>query len=444
MGLCKKTDAFVNMLWDDQERSSWNAKQIVSKGQQELGGLGGEEEYRNFAHDVTGRLYYSGEPEDIGGPEWAQRLHRMVDELEEWQNLKRTCAMNGLASGVAAEAVLSALGSWSQNDPDMRRAIRKAAREAQEEVDTCMSVLSGLGEALGVSIAGSAPGLDADPSDLQALRELWQKAKANPRLSKMLQMAGRALRVADMKPKTSISGAVGEYHGVERGSDVQRLLPGELALLRNTSRPVRLHALLRVVEKQALQYGMRGKEVRGKGELVILVDQSGSMSKGDRDPWAKAVTLAAVARAGQEKRVVHIVPFSGITHPEYHGLPREGDPAELLSVILREPSGGTSFDDAVLRAIELVAGGQARNADVILITDGSDVLDPEIEKQAQALTRKMGVSWYIIGVGEAAAVCPDRLGGIATSPILLVSNTRDFETVACAINTSSGVSPTCP
>lgn len=461
MGLARKTNPFINLLWDDHEKSSHNARSLMDRG----GSMVGENNIRGFARDLVARLYHPDEPESIEpSPAWAERLHKMATEIEEWTNLRRTCARNGFAAGMAAETLLSGLlpliqagfgssasglagtGSPESSEDadsqrDMRRKFRVSLREADKNVRKAQAVCSGISDALGYTLPGAGIGKEATLSELGELRDIWQRLRDNTHLQRILELAGRALRTADKKHKTSVAGAAGEYHGVERGDDVQRLLPGELAMLRNSNKLVRLNALLRISEKQTLQYGLMGKDVKVKGDMVVLVDQSSSMRDSDgRDDWAKAVAIACVSRARQEKRTAHVVTFNGDIIAEYTSEPgdKAGSLEDLLSPILQKPYGGTSFDRALLRACDKIEHGDARNADVVMITDGEDSICEDVQARVAKLIAR-GLSVFPIIVGDDAS--PEYLMPIATGPILEISNMRSFEDAACAINTDRG--PSC-
>ena len=73
-------------------------------------------------------------------------------------------------------------------------------------------------------------------------------------------------------------------------------------------------------------------------------------------------------------------------------------------------------------------------ADVVIITDGEDVVEEETISKATELTRTEGVSWFVVGVGPVASeVVPVSLGCIATS-IHAVARTDETDCVADLVN----------
>ena len=74
-----------------------------------------------------------------------------------------------------------------------------------------------------------------------------------------------------------------------------------------------------------------------------------------------------------------------------------------------------------------------KRADVVILTDGEDELEPGTVDIAQELTRAEGVSWFVVGVGHEAEQCARTLGPIATS-IIKVRDTGDAEVLVLVVN----------
>jgi len=97
-------------------------------------------------------------------------------------------------------------------------------------------------------------------------------------------------------------------------------------------------------------------------------------------------------------------------------------------------SGGTDFDAPVKRAIEVIRTSRTmKQADVVIITDGEDSLDPATSEAAVALTRAEGVSWFAVGVGPDAELGLQSLAPIATT-MVRIKSTDDPEPIIPVIN----------
>jgi len=276
---------------------------------------------------------------------------------------------------------------------------------------------------------------DAGPANLKAIREAHSHLGGSHRLKRICELAGRLERVAATKARSKVKPGVGEVHGIDLGASLSRLLPSELVALRHPR--LRLHTLSRVLQRKALVYGMKGREPQGRGPVVVLLDESGSMRSGGKDIWAKAVCLALLSTATKQKRDWHLVSFNGAIVRESAIPARNATLAQIRQALDHRCHGGTDFDTPVLRATELIQTSRSmKRADVVIITDGESYLDPASVEAATNLTKTEGVSWFCVGVGPDADTELGSLAPIATS-MVRVRDTDDPEPIVPVINLSS-------
>jgi len=213
--------------------------------------------------------------------------------------------------------------------------------------------------------------------------ELGKRLARNRKLGELARMVGRfKLDARAIRRKTLDRGAA-EAYDVERGADIGRLIPAELLALhhRGLARDFRR----RLLEGQVLQYRLRDPEQKGKGPMVVCVDVSSSM-EGEKELWAKAVSLTLADIARRRRRLVRAVLFSSGEHSlKVLDLNRERryqpDLAGLLELAEYFPGGGTDFERPLSAAIELIERKQLKRADIVIITDG------ESQVSAQWLAR---------------------------------------------------------
>ena len=100
--------------------------------------------------------------------------------------------------------------------------------------------------------------------------------------------------------------------------------------------------------------------------MILCIDTSGSMS-GDPEVVAKAVSLALVMRARQEKRKCYLIKFStGIDAQNV------GDGASLDAIIgflSSSFNGGTDADQALKAGIKVMEQNDYRKADLLVVSD---------------------------------------------------------------------------
>jgi uncharacterized protein with von Willebrand factor type A (vWA) domain len=425
-----------------------SARQLVEEGG------GKRSDFSQFAADVHGRLYLHNEPERTSNaPDWAARLHDAAGELSEWQQLRTRCQADGFAAGVATEVVLQALlpqlqaeqkkdqgGDQDQNKPgqgngngqELRAAIRRACRQATQAVDQAEAALDGLDESLGITRPGTGIGEVETLKDVDSVREVYKTLQNSSGLRNICEIAGRMIRSARLHKRTKVSNAVGAIKGLTLGGDVARVLPSELAGLRG-NRIQRLMTLSKVMEKRALQYLMRGEQTETRGPIVLLVDESSSMQVGGKETWSKALALAILSTAVKQNRVMYFVGFSCGIRRSMRIDPRAVDFNRVAGLLNYRSSGGTSFDAALTKALEVIDSEPTfKKADIILVTDGEDEVSTQIETDLLRRREEDGLQLYGIGVGSDAEIT-SSLGSVATS-LTRVNPWDDHDVVAPIIN----------
>jgi hypothetical protein len=462
MGLCYQTSRWLDRLWAEHLDVSEHARDLLKQGIDRQG-----PPFAGFPADIHGRLYLQNDPpqHDIA-PAWATRLHDLAAELAEWQRLRLMCARNGFAAGIAAEVMLDQLlphvpdrpevpaqrsapddaggatpnssgddqiaGQSPGDGPQLRAAIRRAARAARDAVQEAEAQLEGVGTPLGLSLPGTAVVPQAGPASLKAIRDAHSRLSSSRRLQRIVELAGRLERVALSKLRSRVKPGVGEVHGIGLGSDLARLLPSELVSLRHPR--LKLLLLARLQEGRALTYTMTGQEPQSRGPIVVLLDESSSMREYGKDIWSKAVCLALLATATRQRRSWDLVAFNGDIVREVAIAAGKATAADIQRALDHGCAGGTDFNAPVLRAIDIIrSSATMRQADVVVITDGEDSLTAQTVAAATALTRSEGVSWFVVGVGPGAEAGLQSLAPIATS-MVRVGDTADHDPIIPVIN----------
>jgi hypothetical protein len=459
MGLCFKTSTWTDRLWSEHLDMSAPARELVAAGIRKQGAS-----FAGFPADLHARLYLPSDPCQLDGPSWASLLHAQATELGEWRRLKSMCARNGFAAGVATEAMLAELlpfvpdspkvtpesdggsiaaasedssqasGQCSRvpSDGDVRAALRRATRQARDAVQQAESQLEGVATPLGFSKPGSSTGQIGNPANIKAIRDAHSRLQSSRRLQRIAELAGRLERIAAAKARSRIDPGVGEVHGIELGDHLSRLLPSELLAFRHPR--LRLALLSRLIEHRALTYGMTGREPQARGPIVVLLDESSSMRERGKDVWSKAVCLALLSAATNQRRAWHLVAFNGGLRREVE-VPAGQATAPLIEHALdHRCSGGTDFNLPIIRAAEVIRCSKTmKKADVVIITDGEASLSLDTVEAATVLTRTEGVSWFVVGVGPDAETYLRCLEPIATS-MVVVRDTGDAEPIVPVIN----------
>ena len=188
------------------------------------------------------------------------------------------------------------------------RAVGKAVVEASKEVSDLKDAATALG--LGPGQPGS--------NDPRAIAELYTRVRNDPALRRISELAGRFRRVAQSKQRQKVSHGLDDVVGIESGGDIGRLLPSELVRLAVPE--LELDTLRRIAERQTLCREHHAVEPVGKGPILIVTDESGSM-EGAKVHTAKALALALAWVARQQRRWCGLIAYSGKSGERLLALP---------------------------------------------------------------------------------------------------------------------------
>lgn len=401
------------------------------------------------------RLHGTPQELDPMRPEcqWAKALHDQLTELPNWQAMVSAAngdrVLAGLGTLTFSQRLLADLPEEMPEAPDLEqaeelrhqyhqagqdpstspdekaqqqaeiRAQGKAAVEAAAGYAEAISeALEGkLGQQVAVAIAdaaeeleqvkaaiaafsiGKTPGSLQSGGSMAAKVAIAQRLAANPKLRKVVALAGRMELRAKKQRRSRSRHANTELVGVTQGRDLTRLLPTEVARLATPESQVQFAQ--GYMEGSLQQYQLGGKERQGKGPLVIALDSSGSMS-GSKEVWAKAVALTMTKQALSQKRPVRILHFDSQVQrvDDFKPGKRQGD-SSLLESMDAFFNGGTSWQAALDCAGEAVGEpkGAFKRADVVLVTDGEDWLEDGWVADWQALVKARGITTYGVMLG---------------------------------------------
>ena len=258
----------------------------------------------------------------------------------------------------------SAAGSTS-GDGDLARemaalrAVGKAVAEAGKEVEELKETATALGVGKG----------ELGRSDPKAIAELFKRVRGNSNLKRICELAGRFRRVAQSKQRQKVAHGLDDVVGVEPGGDIGRLLPSELMKLLVPE--LELDTLRRIVEKQAMCREHHSVEPVGKGPIIVVADESGSM-EGQRAHTAKALALSLAWIARQQRRWTGLIAFSGDTGERLLALPpRRWNESALCDWLTEFIGGGSDLDVPLVELPRMYREIAAPRGitDIVMITD---------------------------------------------------------------------------
>jgi uncharacterized protein with von Willebrand factor type A (vWA) domain len=236
--------------------------------------------------------------------------------------------------------------------------------------------------------------------------ELGKHLAGNEKLKKLARMVGRMKEHALALRRKIFERTNEELFEVGLGAEVSRLLPHELVAMHHPL--LRKDFTRRFVENELLLYSLRGIEEKGRGPVVVCLDGSSSMM-GDKEIWAKALTLTLLEIARRQRRLFRAICFSSANTPlqMFDLNPRERYEVEMSKVMeLAEyfPGGGTDFETPLDAALECLQQSRFKRGDIVFITDGECQVRPDWAEQFRAAKEELGFSLFsiLIDVGSSS------------------------------------------
>lgn len=426
-----------------------------------------------FLRESFGSLY--GSPSRLAEPavgsEWIGEMLDRAEALPSWERLKGLSIGDPWACGLAVSKLVEGLGNGlrdalknlPESDPQTAQKnadhIKQLAGEDSEQAQTAQNradkasmkatlaagavaerateeLAAGVEAAIGAveSVvtamnslgAGQGAGL---PQVVSATPEEVRDALAkHPALQRVAKIAGRMRIAARKARKEKVRYVPEQIVDVTVGGELSRLLPSELMQLADPESELVLSRKL--MERQALEYELEGTENVGQGPVILAVDASGSMS-GPRYEWAMGIALALIEICMRGDRPFVFYSFDwGANQLHRFSKPKDVTLPAVLDMVLHSfTGGGTSIDQAIQRASQLVADEpEWKRADLILISDGDD---RGYGNTLLGLKENQGVDTYGIAVGSSfAEEEQEALAGYAEVTYLEVANgTADVDVV---------------
>lgn len=213
--------------------------------------------------------------------------------------------------------------------------------------------------------------------------ELVEKIRTHKELQKIADLVGRFKRIAMKKQKQKQKHTM-ERKNISMGHEVARLLPTELANYVIGHR--KMDFLRRFSESQTLVFDTKGKDRKGKGPIIICMDESSSMTS--LKAQSKAFCIALLAIAKSQKRDFALVPFAsnvGEVKIFYKG---QASMQDLLTFSNSFLGGGTNYEQPLRESLNILLQSEFNEADILFVTDGSSFLPTRFIEEFNVTKKK--------------------------------------------------------
>jgi len=345
------------------------------------------------------------------------RFFRQLMETEEYQALHAETRLDPLASELAAGHFAQgylALAEQTppETPPDAPGATPKSPQEKErDEMRRDMAALGAAAKALDSAtkdvddLRDAQRTLGGEGSDgasrlpAAELKARFDRIKHSRQLRRIMELAGRYRRLAQAKQRQKTRHGQDDVVGVELGADLGRLCPSELAALCDDD--LEADALRRYLERGLMQRDYRGIEPKGRGPIVVVVDESGSMS-GEPIAMAKAFALSMAWVARHQNRWICLVGFSGCCPVNVLAMPPgRWDQVAMIDWLEHFYSGGSDRDVPLIELPEAwpALGCPKGDTDIIQITDACCNVSASLARRFNDWKTATQAKYYSIVLG---------------------------------------------
>lgn len=287
------------------------------------------------------------------------------------------------ANGGKPERLLKLYNRLYRKLSQIEQLEKKAERESlfyQREIGHCINqaIESAVECAVTTNSIMTAWGTEGgDAKRISENRKLLEHVQNSRELMEIARMLGRYREIIANKRKNSFSYGLGEKYDLTNGNDITNCLSSELALLGSPATEILFFQ--KYQQKRLLQYRKRVPIVKGKGDMIVLVDESGSTQS--VAAWAKAFALAMLDIATKDKRKFALVHFASSDDVKVDLFePGHYRSEDMMAAAEHFFGGGTDFEAPLREAINLLESGY-ENADITIITDGECELPEEFQEE---------------------------------------------------------------
>jgi uncharacterized protein with von Willebrand factor type A (vWA) domain len=210
-----------------------------------------------------------------------------------------------------------------------------------------------------------------------ANKELLEHVKKSEELLRIARSLGKYREFIIDKRKNGFAYGRGEKYDLTLGNDINSCLSSELALLGTHETEM---LFMRKYEQKCLaQYRKRTEIIKGKGDMIVLVDESWSTR--EVQAWAKAFALAMLDIAAKDNRKFAMVHFASADNVKTDLFePGHYTSNDIIRAAEQFFGGGTDFEAPLTEAINLMEKGY-ENADITIITDGECRISDEFAEK---------------------------------------------------------------
>lgn len=319
----------------------------------------------------------------------AERAEQEADEEEDpntAQHLREVAQAYRQKAAQAEQQAETSLQQLMEHMTDIEDTTRRASRNALKRVQSEIEEVNDATNAFAGSGYGYEQGQQQQMLGVKEKIALANRIRDNRKLALIARLAGRLENTAMQKQRTKVKHPPDTIVGVELGNNLTQVLPTEMLLLADEW--TELLFFQRYLEHALMQWEMIGYEPQDRGPIIACTDTSESMldplsnsqdmMEISKEIWSKACILALRSIAAKQNRDFAVLYFSSYGElKEYHFPKGKSSMDYLIDCAEFFFNGGTSFNDWMVKSLEIAERTTYKNADLIVITDGDALISDE-------------------------------------------------------------------
>lgn len=239
---------------------------------------------------------------------------------------------------------------------------------------------SGIKEAVAASLSASlerAEGIknavmawgngDAEMSKNPLNTEILKRTAKSNKLRYIAKFLGRYAEMLNSKRLAGYTYGRGEKYDIEYGNSISKALTSEIALL--SCRDLVPLFMKKYLNKTLKQYRKREPEYKGKGDIIVCLDESTS-TFGENNAYGMAVAMVLYQICRVRNTNFALIHFSSDIKVDYFPKNEEVSAGKIFDCAETFLGGGTDFEKPLKKVIDLTANGNLDKPDIVFITDG--------------------------------------------------------------------------
>lgn len=307
-------------------------------------------------------------------------LEKMESEPKERrESLGRqalTAANRALSKQEQAEMFANLIdNSTKQNASEIKSMVSYSVSKALDKAEKTKNILLSWGNDAGT--------MQKTPLN----KELLRRTAASHKLRYIAGFLGRYKEKLNSKRLAGYTYGRGEKYDLEYGNNISKALTSELSTLAS---PELLPLFIKKYQSKSLkQYRRREPEYKGKGDIIVCLDESSS-TFGKNNAYGMAIAMVLYEICKINHTNFALIHFAKHTKTEVFLKDEAVPPERLLDCAETFLSGGTNFDNPLREVNSLMMDGRFEKPDVVFITDGVCGVSDEIVEMFDTLKADTG------------------------------------------------------